>query len=84
MCHVRAEPPVCSYVECLFLLASHISTCIKLTCAVENRVDELLFGGLREGHLTEFYGEPACGNTQVTYGVTIYHICYIACIKLQL
>ena len=30
-----------------------------------NRVDELLSGGLREGHLTEFFGEPASGKTQV-------------------
>jgi len=28
-------------------------------------VDELLAGGLREGHLTELYGEPASGKTQV-------------------
>lgn len=28
-------------------------------------MDELLSGGLREGHLTEFYGEPASGKTQL-------------------
>ena len=28
-------------------------------------VDGLLDGGLREGHLTELYGEPASGKTQV-------------------
>lgn len=29
------------------------------------RVDELLGGGLREGQLTELYGESASGKTQV-------------------
>ena len=29
------------------------------------RADELLDGGLREGHLTELYGESAAGKTQV-------------------
>ena len=28
-------------------------------------VDNLLNGGLREGHLTELYGESASGKTQV-------------------
>lgn len=30
-----------------------------------NSVDELLSGGLREGHLTELFGESASGKTQV-------------------
>lgn len=37
----------------------------SVLAAVASSVDSLLDGGLREGHLTELYGEPASGKTQV-------------------
>ncbi len=41
---------------------------------MHDSVDELLCGGLREGHLTELFGESASGKTQVIITGTLWII----------
>ncbi|KAL0038257.1 hypothetical protein WJX79_010245 [Trebouxia sp. C0005] len=66
-------------IETLNSLQTHVAPCVwngkELLSHLQNharllptgcvRVDELLCGGLREGHLTELFGESASGKTQL-------------------
>ena len=56
--------PGSGFVHLHFLTSAALSVhqCEQL---LPGSVDSLLDGGLREGHLTELYGEPASGKTQV-------------------
>ena len=48
----------------------HAYTADVVCCGCDS-VDELLCGGLREGHLTELFGESASGKTQVSITGTL-------------
>lgn len=59
--HQHVAPPVQQGLELLNRLQTKANI-VPTGCI---SVDTLLAGGLREGHLTEFYGEPASGKTQL-------------------